>query len=619
MSKTLFFDGISKNLKDITLRESNDEVDFKSKDHHDPFLWGDPADPSFRDQLLRRRSMQSKHELTSSHASGSQQERFQPAEVDLLSLYDNQFKIKTEQKITSLVSSLSSHLNEINEESNIKLSEIRQNFFISKLKWLERYKHECDDLFNQVTSKSTNYDVDQSVKSKLEKVEKERLAIQNEIFKRRSKKLKEHFAEIESIYNEFSSRLKEKNVPEDEIESFKKIRSLRAKFELLLQKTTVENLNENILHEAKQQLLDPVLKLSENLSSELKAYESRRSESTAIAEKEKATAAAATTASAQKTKSPAAAATAKDEKADQPRKADEHEGFVSVDDLKMYIELRKHKISLEESIKAFSDEDRFKQYRSDLKLFVKTLTNTLSSNSAEHIRDKIERYARLFSRQTVDYRNKPLSVNNHPDALNFCFYHAANSFLVTGLKQVLASNKSTYSFAQVMVALMIRFEEFSKILLAFFFEMCPYTVPFYPVRDANDNEVTYSVACGYALKDGALEDEESFLNKMRGLIKLYAAIIQIYAPNSPLNLRDGWKWLASMLNLEPVGSVSPAVLHSFLSITDLKLKSAYGKQFVKLIQYVKLVYLPKVSALNLRNPQAKVQLETYIDGLLKTF
>ena len=574
-------------------------------------MWNDAADPSFRDQLLRRRSARSKQE-SASHTS-DQQERFQPTEVDLVSLYDNQFKIKTEQKITSLVSNLSSHLNDINEESNIKLSEIRQNFFISKLKWLERYKHECDDLFNQVTSKSTKYDVDQSVKSKLEKVEKERLAIQNEIFKRRSKKLKEHFAEIESVYNEFSNQLKEKNVPEDEIESFKKIRSLKQKFELLLQKTTVENLNETILHEAKQQLLDPVLKLSENLASELKAYESRRSESTAAVEKEKAAAAAV-----QKTKS--AAAADKDKKAEQPKKSDEHEGFVCVDDLKFYIELRKHKINLEESIRAFSKDDRFKQYRMDLSLFVKTLTNTLSSTSAEHIRDKIERYARLFGRQTVEHRDKQLSVNNHPDALNFCYYHAANSFLVTGLKQVMASNKSTYSFAQVMVALMIRFDEFSKILLAFFFEMCPYTVPFYPVRDANDNEVTYSVACGYSLKkDGTLEDEESYLNKMRGLIKLYAAIIQIYAPNSPLNLRDGWKWLASMLNLEPVGSVSPAVLHSFLSITDLKLKSAYGKQFVKLIQYVKAVYLPKVTALNLRNSQAQVQLETYIDELMKTF
>lgn len=610
MSTSLFLSGIARNVANLSIRESEpyDELDFKFRNNSDTFLVSDKADSTFRDQLFRRRSMQPKQRLS----QASKPERsIQPEEVDLLSLYDNQFKIKTEQKITSLVSSLSSHLNEINEESNIKLSEIRQNFFISKLKWLEKYNHECDDLFNQVTSKSTSYDVDQSVKSKLEKVEKERLAIQTEIFKRRSKKLKEHLAEIESVHNEFSSRLKERNVPEDEIESFKKIKLFKQKFELLLQKTTVENLNETILHEAKQQLLDPVLKLAENLNTELGEYELRA--------KSKSAAAAAAAAEKEKAVKETKAATAKEKKAD-PSRSEDHAGFISVDDLKLYVELRKYKISLEESLKAFSSDDRYKKYRSELTLFVKTTTNTLSSNSAEHIRDKIERYVRLFGRQTVDYRDKPLSVNDHPDALNFCFYHAANSFLVTGLKQVLASTKSTYSFAQVMVALMIRFEEFSKILMAFFFEMCPYVVPFYPVRDASDNEITYSVACGYSLKkDGSLEDEESFLNKMRGLTKLYAAIIQIYAPNSPLNLRDGWKWLASVLNLEPSGSVSPAIIHSFLSITDLKLKSAYGKQFIKLIYYVKLVYLPKVTALNLRNPQAKVQLETYIDELMKTF
>lgn len=587
-------------MANLTIREPYDELDFKFPNSSDTFLVDDKT--ALRNQLLRRRSIQPKSELSSK----PERSVIQPEDVDLLSLYDNQFKIKTEQKITSLVCNLNNHLNEINEESNIKLSEIRQNFFISKLKWLEKYNHECDDLFKQVTSKSTSYDVDQSVKSKLEKVEQERLAIQTEIFKRRSKKLKEHYAEIESIHTEFSGRLKERNVPEDAIESFKKIKQIKQKFELLLQNTTVENLNETTLHEAKQQLLDPVLKLAENLNSELEEYEKKAKSQKAAVEKEKAV---------KETK----AAAAKEKQADQS-KSEDHDGFISVDDLKMYVELRKYKISLEESLKAFKEDDRHKKYRSELTLFVKTLTNTLSSNSAEHIREKIEKFSALFSRQTVNYRDKPLSANEHPDALNFCFHQAANSLLVTGLKQVLASTKSIYTFAQVMVALMIRFEEFSKILIAFFFEMCPYVVPYYPVRDANDNEITYSVACGYSLKnDGSLEDEESFLNKMRGLTKLYAAIIQIYAPNSPLNLRDGWKWLASILNLEPIGPVSPAVIHSFLSITDLKLKSTYGKQFVKLIHYVKFVYLPKVAALNLRNPQAKVQLETYIDELMRTF
>lgn len=581
-------------MGDISLREesNNDEVDFQLNQ-----TFEGKSNRSTKTKFSRRRTSSKEEYLFDQ----SEKENIKIQEIDQLNLYENQFRIKTEQKINNLVSSLSNHLNEINEESNIKLSEIRQNFFISKLKWLEKYNHEWENLFNQIASKPDDYDIDKSVKNKLEKVEKDRIAIQNEIFKRRFKKLKEFYSEIEPIYNQFSSKLKDNNVADNEIGSFKKIKSLKQKFELLLQKSTPENLNETILHEAKQQLSDPIIKLSENINTELEEYLSKRTHLAETTKKQEI----------------------EDEKASKDGKKidkEQHEGFFNIDDLKFYIEMRKFKIDLENSIKEFSKDDRFKQYRSNLSLYIKTIVNTLSSNSQEHIKDKIERYTRLFSGQMVQFRDRPLSINEHKDALNFCIYHTANSFLVTGLKQVLASTKTAYSFAQVIVALWIRFEQFGKILLAFFYEMCPYTVPFYPTRDSNDDELTYLIASGYSLKkDGTIEDEESFLNKMRGLMKLFAAIIHIYSPNSPLSLRDGWKWLASILNLEPQSSVSPAVIHSFLTITDLKLKSTYGKQFIKLIHYIKSIYLPKLNALNLKNPQAKVQLETYVDELMKTF
>jgi len=101
-------------------------------------------------------------------------------------------------------------------------------------------------------------------------------------------------------------------------------------------------------------------------------------------------------------------------------------------------------------------------------------------------------------------------------------------------------------------------------------------------------------------------------------MKLYASMIQVQVQTNPLGMRAAWKWLSSILNLEPRSSVSPAVVHSFLIIVDSKMKSTYGKQFVKLIHYIKTIYLPKVNALKMKNQQAKVQLENYIDELLKT-
>ena len=598
--------------------ESNDEIDYKMPNNYclnnnqtftKEFSFGRES-PFNKETRPQESFINKKLSFKEDEFSFNQIEnRTNLEEIDQLSLYENQFKKRTENKINNLVSNLSSHLNEINEESNIKMSEIRQNFFISKLKWLEKYNHEWDDLFNQILSKSaSNYDIDESVKSKLAKVENDRIQIQNEIFKRRLKKLKDYFIEIETVFNDLSSKIKEKNVIADELQSFKKIRSCKQKFEILLQKSTVDNLNDKIVLEAKQQLVHPILQLANTIKLELEEHFLKQEElnKSKKAEEDK------------KVKEDKKRIESKKEAKVTPK--EDHNGFASLDDLKYYIELRKFKINLEESIKQFSQDANYKQYRSNLSLFIKTTVNTLSSNSQEHIRDKIERYTRLFSGQIVQYRDQQLSINQHQDAFYYSIYHTANSFLVSGLKQVLSSTKTAYSFAQVIVALWIRFEEFGKILLAFFFEMCPYTVPYFPIRDSNDDELTYRITCGYSLKkDGSIEDEETFLNKMRALIKLYAAIIHIYAPNNPLNLRDGWKWLASILNLEPKNSVSPAVVHSFLAITDLKLKSTYGKQFIKLIQFLKTIYLPKLNALNLKNPQAKVQLETYIDELMKSF
>ena len=501
------------------------------------------------------------------------------------------------------------HLNEINEESNIKLSEIRQNFFITKLKWLEKYNNEWNTLYDQITSKSTdkNYDIKESVQSKLDKFEKERQEIQNELFKRRQKKLNELFSELESIYNEILIKFKTKNIPENEINSFKQIKLLKDKFELLLKKKTPDNLNDNILKEVKQQLLDPVIELNNLIDKEINEYLLKLDDKI-NKEKQQQQLQQQSTTIEQKTNLKQSII-----------KQDVEEGFSSSDHTKQYIEMRKFKINLEESIKEFSNRNDLKQYRSNLLLFIKTTTNSISSNSQDHINDKIDRLTRLFSGRNVEYRDQLLSLNNSKDAYNFCIYHAANSFLTTGLKQVLASTKSAYSFAQVIVCLWVQFDDFGKILLAFFYEMCPYTVPYYPTKDENDDELTYKISCGYCVKkDGCLEAEDKFLNNMRALIKLYAAIIQTSKSNNPLNLRFGWIWLASILNLDPIGSISPAVLHSFLSITDSKLKKVYGKQFVKLIKFIKTDYLPKIEALKLSNIQAKSQLQTYIDELLKT-
>lgn len=98
-----------------------------------------------------------------------------------------------------------------------------------------------------------------------------------------------------------------------------------------------------------------------------------------------------------------------------------------------------------------------------------------------------------------------------------------------------------------------------------------------------------------------MEDQNSFLKKMSGMIRLYAAIIQQKWPFSskqgvkscysvyiswldsqvfdsssdafsnvfqppPHALNHGWRWLAQMLNMEPVSDITATLLFEFLEV-----------------------------------------------------
>jgi nucleoporin GLE1 len=189
-----------------------------------------------------------------------------------------------------------------------------------------------------------------------------------------------------------------------------------------------------------------------------------------------------------------------------------------------------------------------------------------------------------------------------------------------GSIQVISIAKSAYPLSAVMSVLWARVPAFGKILLAQFHHKCPYTVPFYPSKDEqNDNQAEYMIACGYSFKsDGkTLEPEDTFLNKMRALVRLYGAILQTPLISHPLGLRLAWKWLASLLSLPPRAKLTPAILHAFLTVTHHKMYETYRKQYVKLIHFIRVEYLPKIEQTYVKedNRQSLTQLQTYLEDV----
>lgn len=78
---------------------------------------------------------------------------------------------------------------------------------------------------------------------------------------------------------------------------------------------------------------------------------------------------------------------------------------------------------------------------------------------------------------------------------------------------------------------------------------------------------------GYKISStGVPETEDMFLHRMRGIVRLYAAIIS--SPQLPMDhtlphphgLEHGWAWLSRVLNMEPHPILTAAALGDFLEV-----------------------------------------------------
>lgn len=110
-----------------------------------------------------------------------------------------------------------------------------------------------------------------------------------------------------------------------------------------------------------------------------------------------------------------------------------------------------------------------------------------------------------------------------------------------------------FGIAAVVLALMCDFPDFGWVLMAHFHTTCPYLVPVFLPRVQGQSIEDYYKSLGYKYNDGVVEKQDKFLNRMSGIMRLYAAIIVARRRNGvviqhPFGLPNAWRWLAATLN-----------------------------------------------------------------------
>jgi len=245
----------------------------------------------------------------------------------------------------------------------------------------------------------------------------------------------------------------------------------------------------------------------------------------------------------------------------------------------------------------FSDSE--KSFKFDLQRAVNTPMNAISAYSSAHLKDKLDKLTSLLSGNTVTVGDKQLSASSHPSGLPFCLNLAAKMMAQQGENVISSKAEAAFPFATVAIALWDRFPDFGKLLLAHFYEICPFLVPHHPTRHEGQTDKEFYLARGYKYdNEGVVENQDKYLKRMSGIIRLYAALSVVKLPRdsastshprSPLFV---WTWLASVMSLDPVADVTATALLCVLEVTGSRMFACYGHQFGKLLGVAAKEYMP---------------------------
>nr|XP_015222654.1 PREDICTED: nucleoporin GLE1 [Lepisosteus oculatus] len=265
-----------------------------------------------------------------------------------------------------------------------------------------------------------------------------------------------------------------------------------------------------------------------------------------------------------------------------------------------------------------------KRLRMELQKAASIPVSQISSISGSKLREIFDKIDKLLSGRPVQSGGKSVSVSQHPHGLDFVCYKLAEKFVKQGEEEVAAHHEAAFPIAVVASGIWELHPKVGDLILAHLHKKCPYSVPHYPPMKEGTSVEDYQRILGYRVEDSGVEAQDSFLKRMSGMIRLYAAIIQLRWPYGnkqapdPHGLNHGWRWLAQMLNMEPLADVTATLLFDFLEVCGHALMKQYQGQFWKLILLIKEDYFPRIEAVTSSGQMGSVmRLKQFLETCLK--
>ncbi|EZA50527.1 Nucleoporin GLE1 [Ooceraea biroi] len=292
--------------------------------------------------------------------------------------------------------------------------------------------------------------------------------------------------------------------------------------------------------------------------------------------------------------------------------------YVDEESLQIYLRSRHFLATYRAAYKDFLESPATKKFRFECQKAINIPVNAISAISEEHLRDKYDRLQNLLN-------GKFANVMQHAQGVFFCKDHLAKKIVNQGETLVSSKPEMAFPVAAIVVALWNEHTDFGELFLAHLHEACPFTVPIFMLQQEGQSNEDYCKSLGYKYsEDGTLEQQDKFLKRMSGLMRLYASITVTgqrrgVTKSHPHSLQYAWRWLAAVLNIEPridTCNLCATLILDMLEVTGNMLWTAYPKQFHKLLMLLKEQYFLRVQNVASGGSGPLVRLDDFLSNAL---
>jgi len=246
----------------------------------------------------------------------------------------------------------------------------------------------------------------------------------------------------------------------------------------------------------------------------------------------------------------------------------------------------------------FVNDPTTKLFRQNVTKVINTLVNTISTTNVAHLTDKYNKLNALLSGKLVSVANTHVMIGENKEALAFCMKTLATKIVNYAEEVICVKTQAAYEIAIVITKLWNVHQQFGKILFAEMKQKCPLLVPFYyPLAKYLNSEQLDHESFGYKFDSlGNVESDNKYLQRMTGIIRLYASLIVTSSKcDQPvIGLSHAWIFVAGTLNQNPVANITATILVEFLKIVGFAMHQTYGNQFIKMLQCINTHFLKKI-------------------------